>query len=150
MNKNCQTLFLKALRKFFQIQERILLINDLIAVVIDDEEARFGDLRDGDAGDDAIELPSTGSHWNLSPTTVFFKITSLEINRDEQPHVIGYKTEYESRLETGDWGCYIDPAVTKLVQTGLERALVPDVDEFHLLRKWIKFFFLMTWFDDLI
>lgn len=128
VNKNCQNLFLKALRNFFQIQERILFIGDLIAVIIDEEVARFGDLRDGESGEDAIELPSSGSHLNSLQTTVFFKITSLEVDQDELPHG---KSNYDTQLRAGYWGCQIDPAVTKLVQTGLERALVPDVEEFH-------------------
>lgn len=39
------------------------------------------------------------------------------------------------RLASGELGCFVDPKVTKMVQTGLERSLVPDVAGFVGLRE---------------
>jgi peroxin-6 len=40
----------------------------------------------------------------------------------------------EESLAAGELGCIIDPKITKMVQTGLEKSLVPDTAGFLNLR----------------
>lgn len=76
-------------------------------------------------------LPSSSS----APTAVvFFQITSLELSTSAPAASkiqLGNPDEaLVDQLDSGALGCYIDPQVTKLLQTGLERSLVPDVSAF--------------------
>lgn len=55
---------------------------------------------------------------------VFFKITNVEYNVLADIPSDGFE---ESIF--GEWGCWVDPAVTRIVQTGVEQSRVPPLIE---------------------
>nr|CRX79136.1 hypothetical protein ls5930a1_00167 [Leucosporidium scottii]CRX79213.1 hypothetical protein ls5931a1_00041 [Leucosporidium scottii] len=127
VNRAYQSLFLDGLKQYFQSHRRVLKKGDIIAVGICEDTARF---TEGKADDDDVELPASSS----SPTAVvFFQITSLELSSSLAPLRIEGGTSEEAlldQLDAGELGCYVDPYATKLLQTGLERSLAPDVAGF--------------------
>lgn len=72
---------------------------------------------------------------------MYFKITSLDLGPASTPITTlrsknGTTEEVlNDALEAGEFGCLIDPKVTKMVQTGLEKSLVPDVAGYLNLRE---------------
>lgn len=89
--------------------------------------------------DSPFRLPASSS----SPTAVvFFQITSLELSPSLPPSRIEGGTSEEAlldQLDAGELGCYVDPYATKLLQTGLERSLAPDVAGFLGIREFDPF-----------
>lgn len=57
---------------------------------------------------------------------VFFLITNVE--HDVMPRT-GEISNRDAYLDStmGELGCWIDPAVTRLIQTGVEHSRIPDV-----------------------
>ncbi|GAA5959373.1 hypothetical protein JCM21900_000707 [Sporobolomyces salmonicolor] len=126
VNKLYQPLFLEGLKEHFQSRRRVVRKGDVIAVGIEEGRARFIAGGNGEGrGDESeeIELPASTS----APTAVvYFLITSLSLPSDESPP-LRHPEDYDEELESGALGCYVDPKVTKLLQTGVERGRVPDV-----------------------
>lgn len=44
----------------------------------------------------------------------------------ELPPINDKPIDLDEELESGALGCYVDPKVTKLLQSGIEKARVPD------------------------
>ena len=64
---------------------------------------------------------------------VYFQITSLEMEAGPTPSRIQGGTAEElvaDELDAGELGCFVDPYATKLLQTGIEHSLVPDMTAF--------------------
>lgn len=62
-----------------------------------------------------------------SPTAVVhFLITSLSVDSSTSSPAPTGDFDLDNRLEDGLLGCFVDPKVTKLLQTGVERGRVPD------------------------
>lgn len=60
---------------------------------------------------------------------VFFKITNLEYDILDTS-ISGRELDSYAAATMGELGCLIDPTVTKMVQTGLEHARIPNVRSF--------------------
>lgn len=78
----------------------------------------------------ARRLPASSS---TPSAVVFFQITSLELSPSTSSPRIGNSSAEDAlndRLDAGELGCFVDPYATKLLQTGIERSLVPDVAGF--------------------
>lgn len=73
-------------------------------------------------------LDSLPSSSEIPTAIVFFQITSLELQSTSL--ISSLEDDLTIRVKSGQLGCFVDPKVTKLVQTGLERSLVPDVAGF--------------------
>ncbi|SCV73142.1 BQ2448_7067 [Microbotryum intermedium] len=118
-----QSLFLNGLKGFFQDRQRILKKGDVIAVGICEDMARFVE---GAAAEDEdeVELPASP---NVPTAVVYFVITSLELSPPTEVRLDG-GDELTELLELGAFGCHVDPRMTKLVQSGVEHSLVPDVE----------------------
>ncbi|GAA5889484.1 hypothetical protein JCM5296_005959 [Sporobolomyces johnsonii] len=127
VNKLYQPLFLEGLKEHFQGRRRVIRKGDVVAIGIEEGRARFIGGGNGEGkGDEPeeIELPTSIS----APTAVvYFLITSLSLPSDETPHPPRHPADLDEELESGALGCYVDPKVTKLLQTGVERGRVPDV-----------------------
>ncbi|GAA5990325.1 hypothetical protein JCM10908_007319 [Rhodotorula pacifica] len=125
VNKVFQPLFLEALKEHFQSKRRKVVRGDVIAVGIAEEEIRF--VRDGkdDAhADDEVQLPQSSERPSA---VVYFVVTALALDSSSTIQAATGDIDLDAELESGQLGCYVDPQVTKLVQTGVERGRVPDV-----------------------
>ncbi|SCZ94448.1 BZ3500_MvSof-1268-A1-R1_Chr12-2g03905 [Microbotryum saponariae] len=118
-----QSLFLDGLKGFFKDRQRILKRGDVIAVGICEDMARFSE---GAAAEDEdeVELPAS---LNVPTAVVYFVITSLELSPPTEVRAEG-GDELTELLDLGEFGCHVDPRMTKLVQSGVEHSLVPDVE----------------------
>ena len=63
----------------------------------------------------------------LANELVYFMVTNVEC--DPLSSDINGGDLY-SGITTGEWGCWVDPAITRIVQTGLEHSRVPDISEY--------------------
>ncbi|GAA6055837.1 hypothetical protein JCM3770_004784 [Rhodotorula araucariae] len=124
VNKVFQPLFLEGLKEHFSRRRRAVKKGDVIAVGIDEERVRFAaDGKEG-AQEDEVHLPAAPT----APTAVVhFLITSLSLEPVTNSTAATGDFELDRQLEDGALGCIVDPKVTKLLQTGVERGLVPDV-----------------------
>ncbi|BGP43176.1 peroxisomal assembly protein [Rhodotorula kratochvilovae] len=124
VNKVFQPLFLEGLKEHFSRRRRAVKKGDVIAVGIDEERVRFaGEGKEG-AQEDEVDLPAAPT----TPTAVvYFLITSLSTEPATTSTAATGDFELDRQLEDGALGCIVDPKVTKLLQTGVERGLVPDV-----------------------
>ncbi|KAK4048422.1 peroxisomal assembly protein [Microbotryomycetes sp. JL201] len=123
VNRLYQPLFLRGLKEYFQFKKRVLKMGDILAVGICEDMLRFSE---GKGEEDEIELPESSD----APTTVvYFQIISLEAPNQQNGFIPSTTAEEELRdqLDAGGLGCIVDPTVTKLLQTGIEHALVPDM-----------------------
>ncbi|OCH95204.1 AAA-domain-containing protein [Obba rivulosa] len=125
-----QPLFLRALQQYLKGTTRLMKQGDIIAVKINtDEVRRYEDVdaMRGGAEDDEetqdIELEVNTSENANEP--VYFIVTNIEHNvpsrvDDTSPDMYVGST-------VGELGCWVDPAVTRIVQTGVEHSRVPDI-----------------------
>ena len=154
MHKKYQHLFLTALKAYFRSRKRIFKQGDIVAVPIEEGLARYiGDegekenfLEDEEDPFEYVELSRPRYGFLLififmnrlpmaisNPTAVaYFRLTQLE----------GSPTQSSSLdpLARGDFGFYIDPHSTIMVQTGLENSRVPNIAGFLGLGKFLTQF----------
>ncbi|GAA6037672.1 hypothetical protein JCM8097_002278 [Rhodosporidiobolus ruineniae] len=123
VNKLYQPLFLDGLKEYFQSKRRTVKNGDVIAVGIQEDRVRFfGEGKE--EGDEEVDLPAATS----APTAVvYFLITSLGVDPSSPTLTTADSSDTNLALEAGRLGCVVDPKVTQLVQTGVERGRVPDV-----------------------
>ncbi|GAA5930797.1 AAA family ATPase peroxin 6 [Sporobolomyces koalae] len=122
VNKLYQPLFLEGLKDYFQNQRRMVQKGDIIAVAIEEGRVRFGAPAEGKDEADEFELPASTS----TPTAVVhFVVTALSLPPDlVQP--VNQPVSLEEEHEAGLLGCCVDPRVTKLLQSGVEKSRVPN------------------------
>jgi peroxin-6 len=88
---------------------------------------------DFDPSDLSIRLPASTS----APTAVVhFVVTALSLPA-ELPPLNENPIDFEEELESGLLGCYVDPKVTKLMQSGVEKSRVPNDGGWLGLRKFL-------------
>ncbi|GAA6063493.1 hypothetical protein JCM10212_004452 [Sporobolomyces blumeae] len=123
VNKTYQPLFLDGLKEHFQTRRRVVKKGDVIAVGIEESRVRFAIPSDGGMEGEEFDLPATTSN----PTAVVhFLVTSLSSSPDNSLANLE-PISLEEEVESGQLGCFVDPKVTKLLQSGVEKARVPDV-----------------------
>ncbi|GJN93762.1 hypothetical protein Rhopal_006819-T1 [Rhodotorula paludigena] len=121
VNKVFQPLFLEGLKEHFSRCRRVVKEGDVVAVGIDEERVTFVGHEGGQ--DDDVELPAASA----APTAVvYFVITSLSLDPPTASSAPTGDFELDRELEDGLLGCVVDPKVTKLLQTGVERGRIPD------------------------
>ncbi|EMD34491.1 hypothetical protein CERSUDRAFT_97749 [Gelatoporia subvermispora B] len=128
-----QPLFLRALQQYLKGATRLIKQGDILAVNINTDEAlryeeleskRGGAEEDEETQDTELEL---GSSENANEP-VYFIVTNIE-------HTIPSRLDDASPdmyvgSTVGELGCWVDPAVTRIVQTGVEHSKVPDVSAY--------------------
>lgn len=151
MQRKYQQILLRALRKYFDGKRRLLKKGDLIAVPVDVSNATiFEDRLDGADGrakqeslDEIIDLsvfPCTfgstcSSLYRAAPeygspnAVAYFRVVNVEHNIARSSQESSEPDSHFAAL-MGELGCWMDPSSTRLVQTGVENAFVPDVDSF--------------------
>ncbi|BGP27447.1 peroxisomal biogenesis factor 6 [Rhodotorula toruloides] len=123
VNKLFQPLFLEGLKEYFSKRRRVVKRGDVIAVGIDEEKVRFVGEGKGEAAEEDFDLPDEST----APTAVVhFLITALSVDASTSSSSPTGDFDLDRRLEDGLLGCFVDPKVTKLLQTGVERGRVPD------------------------
>ncbi|GAA5985229.1 hypothetical protein JCM11641_003639 [Rhodosporidiobolus odoratus] len=123
VNKLYQPLFLEGLKEYFQKRRRVVKEGDVIVVGIEEDRVRF--LAEGkEVAEDDADLPSTTS---APSAVVHFLITTLTAP-PPSPQLLASdaSVEIELLMTEGKVGCIVDPKVTTLIQTGVERRRVPD------------------------
>ncbi|GAA5940270.1 hypothetical protein JCM3775_004416 [Rhodotorula graminis] len=125
VNKVFQPLFLEGLKEHFSRCTRAVKNGDVIAVGIDEERVRFAqEGKEGAPHEDEVDLPAAPT----APTAVvYFLVTSLTVEPPTASTAATGDFDLDRQLEDGALGCFVDPKVTKLLQTGVERGRVPDV-----------------------
>ncbi|GAA5824221.1 hypothetical protein JCM5353_000355 [Sporobolomyces roseus] len=124
VNKLYQPLFLEGLKDYFQNQRRVVKKGDVIAIGIEEGRVRFtaANGNDGKEETEEFELPASTS---IPTAVVHFLVTSLSLPSELAPVHTG-PVDFEEELESGALGCYVDPKVTKLLQSGVEKSRVPN------------------------
>ncbi|KAG8958992.1 peroxisomal assembly protein [Tulasnella sp. 419] len=143
--KAYQSLFLHALKQHFQGKRRLLKKRDIIALPISLERAELlGTLDSSDEGgqqkgeDDVDPLDHQLPLSAKSPSgVVYFKITNLEYDILDTTHnmsdSVSSTSDSYAAATLGELGCWIDPAFTRIIQTGLEHSRVPDLYQYFQL-----------------
>ncbi|KAJ7093066.1 AAA-domain-containing protein [Mycena epipterygia] len=115
-----QSSFLRSLKNYFNDSKRLVKHGDLIAVGIN---------TDIDSTVDEPEAQDADHKYMATQRTdqvIFFVITNVEHDVVAGTEQISNRDPYlDSTM--GELGCWIDPAVTRLIQTGVEHCRVPDV-----------------------
>ncbi|KAJ8699681.1 peroxisomal assembly protein [Pleurotus ostreatus] len=126
-DRSYQALFLLALKRYFEGKKRLVKEGDLIALEIDtDLSWRIADPQKTEVSSPDDDEPL--SIYPCSPTRaneiVFFMITHIEhpaVTNGIDSHDVAYESA------AGELGFWIDPTITRIVQTGLEHTRIPDI-----------------------
>ncbi|KAK7023801.1 peroxisomal biogenesis factor 6, partial [Favolaschia claudopus] len=114
-----QPSFLRSLKAYFNGSKRLIKNGDIIAVPVDT-----------DSPSDDNESSLDGELKSVTPEradeVVFFMITNVE--HDVLP-TSEQLAEHDTYLDStmGELGCWVDPSATRIIQTGVEHARVPDI-----------------------
>jgi len=121
-----QNLFLRSLKSFFGASRRLVKNGDIIAISLDTDAADHEpDAESGDPGDyDKIGYKATPPP--RANELVYFSITNIE--HDIMQNDTSTDVYVGSML--GELGCWMDPAVTRMVQTGVQHSWVPDLGKY--------------------
>ncbi|KLO07022.1 AAA-domain-containing protein [Schizopora paradoxa] len=129
IDRSHQKSFLQSLKRYFAGTKRIVKKGDLIAVGISTAPT-FDSIEDEDTKEDTSAVVEDAEDDDVQPDSlVFFVVTNLEYDVLPQSED---RTFSDSFLQAamGELGCWVDPTVTRMVQTGLEHSIVPDMTSF--------------------
>ncbi|KAL1674956.1 P-loop containing nucleoside triphosphate hydrolase protein [Schizophyllum commune] len=134
INKQYQSQYLTKLKQYFEERKRLVKKGDMIALAVDTNVARITQQDNEEVGDGVADERSVcSSIANSGNAVVFFVITNVE--HDAVPGAVqsgaGAQDVYAAATY-GELGCWIDPAVTRMVQSGVDHAYVPAVDGYVL------------------
>ncbi|TFK26358.1 TER94-PB [Coprinopsis marcescibilis] len=128
VNRQYQDLFLGGLKSYFDDAKHLVKQGDLIAVPIDGNAPRWLQDPKEDGAEQATPLllgSSSQKHEN-----VYFMITNIEYEVLDDSSSAQYNDLYLG-CRVGELGCWVDVAVTRIVQAGLEHSRVPDPGSYH-------------------
>ena len=150
-----QPLFLHGLQNYFENTTRLLKQGDVIAVGINtDNLLRHAFQSDSDTGEDAVKeidlelvtcqfalyQPPLTDLWRSALENeddineiVYFAVTNIEHSVPSRLGEVASPDMYVSAT-VGELGCWVDPAITRVVQTGIEHSRVPDLAAYRGLR----------------
>ncbi|KAJ7684814.1 AAA-domain-containing protein [Mycena polygramma] len=122
-----QPSFLRSLKAYFHDSKRLVKHGDLIAVGVNT------DLGGSNSADEAEPEVQDAEQKYMTPQradeVVFFLITNIEHDVMTTNEQLSSNDPYlDSTM--GEMGCWIDPSVTRLIQTGVEHCRVPDVSTY--------------------
>ncbi|KXN87722.1 Peroxisomal biogenesis factor 6 [Leucoagaricus sp. SymC.cos] len=122
INRKYQTASLNALKAYFAATKRLVKANDIIAFSLYAKSDSPG--RADDGGDEDED----GRAGNVNEV-VYFLITNVEHSVIPNQVLDGGQDLYTGST-VGELGCWIDSSVTRMVQTGLEHARVPEIGSY--------------------
>ncbi|KAH9174255.1 AAA-domain-containing protein [Lactarius sanguifluus] len=124
-NRLYQPLVLQGLKNFFDGKKRLVKQGDLLAVEVDLNQLQY--LQASSSGEGAVGV---GERQSTYPSTaekvIYFTVTNIECDPPSTNNALN-PSDVHLGLSTGELGCWVDSAVTRLTQTGLEHARIPDV-----------------------
>ncbi|KAH9063671.1 AAA-domain-containing protein [Lactarius deliciosus] len=124
-NRLYQPLVLQGLKNFFDGKKRLVKQGDLLAVEVDLNQLQY--LQASSSGDGAMGI---GERQSTYPSTaekvIYFTVTNIECDPPSTNNALN-PSDVHLGLSAGELGCWVDSAVTRLTQTGLEHARIPDV-----------------------
>ncbi|KAI5900026.1 AAA-domain-containing protein [Schizophyllum commune H4-8] len=128
INKQYQSQYLGKLKQYFEERKRLVKKGDMIALAIDTNAARTQQ-----DSEEELEGVADERIANSGNAIVFFVITNVE--HDAVPGAVqsgaGAQDVYAAATY-GELGCWIDPGVTRMVQSGVDHAYVPAVEGYVL------------------
>ncbi|KAJ7470448.1 P-loop containing nucleoside triphosphate hydrolase protein [Mycena latifolia] len=117
-----QPSFLRSLKSYFNDSKRLVKQGDLIAVGINTDVAATDEAENTEA----LDVDEKYMTPRRNDEIVFFLVTNIEHDVIAGAGQISSRDPYlDSTM--GELGCWIDPAVTRLIQTGVEHCRIPDV-----------------------
>ncbi|KAH9001680.1 AAA-domain-containing protein [Lactarius akahatsu] len=123
-NRLYQPLVLQGLKNFFDGKKRLVKQGDLLAVEVDLNQLQY--LQASSSGDGAVGV---GERQSTYPSTaekvIYFTVTNIECDPPSTNNALN-PSDVHLGLSAGELGCWVDSAVTRLTQTGLEHARIPD------------------------
>ncbi|KAL1722738.1 P-loop containing nucleoside triphosphate hydrolase protein [Schizophyllum commune] len=134
INKQYQSQYLNELKQYFEERKRLVKKGDMIALAVDTNVARTTQQDNEEDGEGVADERSVcSSIGNSGNAVVFFVITNVE--HDAVPGAVqsgaGAQDVYAAATY-GELGCWIDPVVTRMVQSGVDHAYVPAVEGYVL------------------
>lgn len=131
-NRMYQPLILQGLKNFFDGKKRLVKQGDLLAVKVDLNQLQY--LQASSSGDSAeTGATGVGERGSTYPSTaekdIYFTVTNIECDPPSMNRALN-PSDVHFGLSAGELGCWVDSAVTRLTQTGLEHARIPDVSGF--------------------
>lgn len=162
VDRTYQSLFLHKLHDHFCERSRFMKQGDLIAVPIDTDDLQWtsqsDESHDASTGTDTADIQRSvyvicfvvavrifkdilRAVASTYPNEIaYFMVTNIEC--DALPSQMSVDDLYAG-ITTGEWGCWVDPSVTRIVQTGVEHARVPDVAGYLGLGAFVPFLVLV-------
>lgn len=143
MNKRYQPLIFYALKTYFNSGRKLVKQSDILAVPIDTDDSswisktdkesneKFTDPRyDTIAYDFKVKFLLNTRHVTVARhqrynEVLFFKVTNTNCGSNSQPSSSSQDFYGDSAL--GNLGCWVDPTITRIVQTGVVHSRVPKV-----------------------
>ncbi|KAH9914715.1 AAA-domain-containing protein [Fomitopsis serialis] len=138
-----QPLFLRALQDYFKDTTRLVKQGDIITVKINTDEVLWQ--TDADPKDDAGSGEGEPSFEFMNAADaadelVYFTVTNIE------HHVVSSNGDASMSASdvylgsaVGELGCWVDPSVTRMIQTGVEHARVPDMARYLNIKGSVPF-----------
>ncbi|KII88818.1 hypothetical protein PLICRDRAFT_42057 [Plicaturopsis crispa FD-325 SS-3] len=129
VDRQYQPLFLQALKTHLDGMKRLMKQGDLLAVGIDTDSVRRLETEDESSeqeSSDALETNFPSSPHRINEG-VFFVITNIEHDVLPRDRDDSSASDMYVGSTLGELGCWVDPVVTRLSQTGVEHSRVPDV-----------------------
>jgi peroxin-6 len=151
-----QPLILQGLKNFFDGKKRLVKQGDLLAVKVDLNQLQYlqasssGDGVGADTGavgvgerlvlclNPQVHVSRTtreSTYPSTAEKDIYFTVTNIECDPPSMNRALN-PSDVHFGLSAGELGCWVDSAVTRLTQTGLEHARIPDVSGF--LSAWFS------------
>ncbi|KAG2020608.1 valosin-containing protein [Coprinopsis cinerea AmutBmut pab1-1] len=136
INKVYQDSFLAGLKAHFDQTQRLVKQGDIIAVPIEASRSRWvHDADDAASNPDSLgPLPLDSS--SNKHTLVYFMITNVEydiLDTSSPSHPSPQDLYLGGQM--GELGCWVDPSVTRIMQTGIEHSRIPDPGSYYDLER---------------
>ncbi|KAH9977248.1 P-loop containing nucleoside triphosphate hydrolase protein [Lactifluus volemus] len=127
-NRGYQPLVLQGLKSFFDGKKRLVKQGDLLAVKVDLNQLQY--LQASSTGEDAeTTSPRVPEKQSTDPSgaekIVYFIVTNVDCDAPSTNNALN-PSGVHLGLSSGELGCWVDSAVTRVTQTGFEHARIPD------------------------
>ncbi|KAI0303446.1 P-loop containing nucleoside triphosphate hydrolase protein [Multifurca ochricompacta] len=135
-NRIYQPLVLQGLKSFFDGKKRLIKQGDLLAIKVDLNQLQY--LQAISAGDGAETvapgvLEGQSTNQSSSEQIIYFTVTNIDCDPPSTNNAVN-PSDVHLGLSAGELGCWVDTAITRMTQTGLEHARIPDASGFLIPR----------------
>lgn len=122
INRKYQTASLNSLKSYFAATKRLVKANDIIALSLFTQPDSI--VYDGDNEDEDYDAQA-----GIVDEVVYFLVTNVEHSVVASAVANGEQDLYTGST-VGELGCWVDSEVTRMIQTGLEHARVPELGSY--------------------